>query len=126
MSDAPPPKKTPWREVTILFEGYKLRRPSLCSQFTFHILTGSILGTTKLSHLSFFFKQWPHFIPEWREATLNISPAHVSQIESYAQELTDEVFLETEEEDGVDAFPIAAFTTQIILETFSHNKLNKR
>jgi len=50
----------------------------------------------------------------------------VSQIESYAQELTDEVFLETEEEDGVDAFPIAAFTTQIILETFSHNKLNKR
>jgi len=42
----------------------------------------------------------------------------VSELESYAQELTDEIFLETEEEDGVDDFPIPAFSTQIILEVF--------
>jgi hypothetical protein len=40
----------------------------------------------------------------------------VSEFESYAQEPTEEDFLETEEEDGVDASPIPAFTTQIISE----------
>jgi hypothetical protein len=47
---------------------------------------------------------------------MDILPTRVSELESYAQELVDQVFLETEEEDGVDAFPIPAFTTQIISE----------
>ena len=42
----------------------------------------------------------------------------MSELESYAQELKDEVFLETEEKHSFDAFPIPAFTTQIILEAF--------
>jgi hypothetical protein len=55
-------------------------------------------------------------------ATLDISAPRMSELESYAPELTDEIFLETEEEDGADAFPIPTFTIQIISEAYQITK----